>query len=538
MHMGDSAAPHNLRDYARILWRRRYVVALVAVLVPAAAVVLSARRAPLYQADAEVLLSQDNLAASLTGLDSTSLFADPVRAAETQAALASVPAVAEGVVKANPSLHLSAGEILGDVSVSAASDADMLYVSAQNGDAALATRLAAAYARQYILYRRTIDTAAIARALDVAEHHLGALRAAGQTDKPLYASLADKAQTLRTMEALQTSNAFVVQTPAGAAKVSPKPVRDGVLGLALGLILGIGLAFLREALDTRVRSADEIAHALHLPLLGRLSEPPRRLADRNELVTLMESSSAAAESFRLLRTNLDFVNMDRQAKSILVTSALQGEGKSTTAANLAVTLARAGRNVVLVDFDLRRPTLHTYFGLDQNLGVTTVALGHASLEEALCPVVLDDARPVAAANGNGNGSRGRAAGLLHVLAAGPVPPDPGEFVETTAIARLFAELANRAQILIVDTPPLLSVGDALTLSSRLDAMLLVTRLERLRRPMLRELGRALEVTPAAKLGFVVTGAEADEGYGAAAGYGYYSSYTQDDAVAPVSSTHA
>src|SRR5579884_1073725 len=110
--MTESHAP-NLRDYARILWRRRWIVALVTVLVAAAAVAMAVRQPPVYQADAQVLLSEDNLAATLTGVDTTSLFTDPVRLAETQAALASVPAVAEGVAKANPDLHMTAGEILG-----------------------------------------------------------------------------------------------------------------------------------------------------------------------------------------------------------------------------------------------------------------------------------------------------------------------------------------------------------------------------------------------------------------------------------------
>ena len=528
----------SLRDYSRVLWRRRMTLLVVAVLVPAVAVAMAVRQSPVYQADAQVLLSGDNLAATLTGVDSTSLFTDPVRVAETQAELASVPAVAEGVAKRNPDLRLSPGEILAAVSVTAASDADILVVSAENGDPIVAAQLAAAYAREYTRYRRTIDTAAIARALTEAEDHLGQLRSQGQGGTPLYSSLADKVQTLRTMEALQTSNASVVQTPSGAAKVSPKPMRNGVLGLALGLILGIGLAFLREALDTRMRTADEIARALHLTLLGRLSEPPRKLASRDELVTVAEPSSAASEAFRVLRTNLDFANIERRARAILVTSALEAEGKSTTAANLAATLARAGRSVILVDCDLRRPSVHTFFGLNQQLGVTTVALGHASLEEALCPVILDrEGLPVRRnPQANGNGSHGHPDGLLHVLPAGPVPPDPGEFVETGAVARLLDELQSRAQIVIVDTPPLLSVGDALTLSSRLDGMLLVTRLSRLRRPMLRELQRALEMTTCAKLGFVVTGAEAEEGYGGGAyGYGYYSHYTSAPAVeAPAS----
>lgn len=281
----ESHAP-GLRDYARTLWRRRWIVLLVTIVAPVAAVALSEREAPVYSSSAQVLLSEGNLAASLTGVAAGSLFTDPVRLAQTQAELASVPAVAEAVAHANPRLHMTAGEVQGDVSVSAESNADILDFTAQSGDPTVAQRLATSYARQYTVYRRTVDTAATARALAEADAHLTQLKDSGQAGTTLYSSLADKAQTLRTMEALQTSNAQVIRTAGPAAKVSPKPVRNGALALALGLILGIGLAFLRETLDTRVRSAEEVAHVLRLPLLARLTAPARRFATKNLLVTL------------------------------------------------------------------------------------------------------------------------------------------------------------------------------------------------------------------------------------------------------------
>jgi polysaccharide biosynthesis transport protein len=254
-------------------------------------------------------------------------------------------------------------------------------------------------------------------------------------------------------------------------------------------------------------------------------EPSKRVASKNRLVTLAEPSAAPAEAFRLLRTNLDFVSLDRDVRTILVTSATQGEGKSTTAANLAVTLGRAGRNVALVDLDLRRPSLHRFFDLELGrMGATTVALGQDSLDEALAPVHLGRQSSSSvdgesfASNGDGHG--GRSAGSLHVLQAGPLPPDPGEFIETSSIGGLIEELRRRAEIVIIDTPPLLTVGDALTLSSRVDALLVVTRLTTLRKPALRELHRVLEVSPARKLGFVLTGSEAEHGYGAYGSYGY------------------
>ena len=210
------------------------------------------------------------------------------------------------------------------------------------------------------------------------------------------------------MAALQTSNAYLVEPADAADQISPLPVRTGLLALTLSLILGVGLAFLYETLDTRVRSADEIATRLGLPQLARIPAPRRKISKKNGLVTIEEPNSANAEAFRILRTNLDFVDLDRQARMIMVTSAVEGEGKSTTAANLAVTLARSGRRVVLVDLDTRRPFLHEFFGLEREDGLTRVALGYSELDVALKRVALsNDSQQQADGNEQQRSGQGR-----------------------------------------------------------------------------------------------------------------------------------
>ena len=500
--------------------RRKWVILLVVLLTPASAVWLSLRQEPLYEASAEVLLRHENLAASLTGLDDATFSQNPVRLTDTQAELARVPAIAERVLQANGITAMTPDEFLGASDVSANPDADLLEFSVTDPNPGLAARLATAYARHYTLYRLELDTAAFSRALRDAEAGLAELEAAGQEKSPLYVSLVDKAQILRTAEALQTSNAFLVRPATEGGQVSPQPLRNGALALVLGLLLGIGLAFLWEALDTRLRSAEEIGAALGLPLLARLPEPPRRLRSKERLVTIDEPRSAEAEAFRVLRTNLDFVNLERKARSVLVTSAVEEEGKSTTIANLAVTLARTGRRVVLVDLDLRRPILHRFFALEQRPGVTDVALGQVALDDALQRIAIVDPGDGAPAEGNGGGSA--VEGFLEILPTGPLPPDPGEFVATSALADILRQLRERADFVLVDSPPLFHVSDALAISAKVDALLLVARLNVLRRPMLRELRRLLAACPAVSVGFVTTGADGEEGYGY--GYGRYRAY--------------
>ena len=508
----------TLRDYAHVLWRRKWIVVLVVSLATGIAAYVSQRQEPVYMASADVLLRQDNLAGTLTGVAETGSRADPARVSQTQADLARVRPLAAQVVRAT-GVTMTAAELLRNSSVTPKTNSDILTFSVESEDPALATRLATAYAREYTSFRRRLDTSAIERARSEAQGRLAELEAAGETRSALYASLDEKVQLLNTMAALQTSNAYLVEPADAADQISPRPVRTGLLALTLSLILGVGLAFLSETLDTRVRSAEEIATRLGLPLLARLPAPRRKLRKNNRLVAIDEPKSSNAEAFRILRTNLDFVDLDRQARMIMVTSAIEGEGKSTTAANLAVTLARSGRQVVLVDLDTRRPFLYVFFGLRHETGLTRVALGHIQLEDALKRVAFTRDSQGDLSDPSGNGT-GKVDGVLEVLPLGPVPPNPGEFAASAALAGILESLRERADLVLIDAPPLLGLGDALVLSSQVDALLLVTRLHTLRRSMLGELHRLLEACPATKLGFVLAGAELEQGYGS----GTYSTY--------------
>jgi tyrosine-protein kinase len=211
----------------------------------------------------------------------------------------------------------------------------------------------------------------------------------------------------------------------------------------------------------------------------------------------------------------------------MVTSSVDDEGKSTTVANLAVALARNGDRVALVDLDLRRPSLGGFFDVPRNApGLTQVAIGETTLEDVLVPVHLYDA---ADSEGRADEVAGRtraagAEGELQLLPAGPSPPNPGEFIGSHALERILLQLQTQFDRVVIDAPPALRVADAMTLSARVDAMVVVTRMNIVRRPMLNELRRLLDAAPAAKLGFIVTGVTADEAYGIGYGYGYGYAY--------------
>ena len=512
----------TLRDYLGVLRRHKLIVLECAILLPLAAVALSLRQQRLYEATAETLISHQNVAASLGGLQQD--FTEADRQAQTQASLARVPTVAQRAITAARVSGMTAQDLLDHSHVSTQANADLLDFSVTNHDPSLAERLATAYATAFSTYQRELDSEAFASARHDVEAQMAQLRAAGARGSGLYAALVTKDKQLRTLETLQTSNSVVVRSADGAHQVQPRPVRNGVLGFVLGLGLGIGFAFLRHALDTRVRTSEEIAERLHLPLLARLPEPPRRLRTKKRLVMLAQPQAANAEPFRILRTNLEFVNLERHARTIMVTGALDEEGKSTTVANLAISLARAGRRVILVDLDLRRPALHQFFRVDGGAGITDVALGHASIAETLVPVpIAKNVSDGATASANG---QPELLGSLAVLPAGSIPPDPGEFVATHAMTRLLQTLETRADIVLLDSPPLLHVGDAITLAAKVEGMIVVVNIARVRRPVLTELNRVLVHCSAEKLGFVLAGADREEGYG----YGTYAYYEQSSAA--------
>src|SRR4051812_38914399 len=289
-HAGGSG---TLADYLAVLRRRKWIVLSAVVLVPLAALLFSLTQVSLYEASAEVLLSRENLAATLTGVDDPLLTQQPDRIAVTQAQLARVPAVVAPTLSAAGVGGRSVKSFLDRSEVSTRTNSDILVFSVTDRDPALAVRLATAYARQFSAYRRKLDTAPIVSAREEVRARLQQLETDGDTSSALYRSLVGKEQQLATMEALRTSNASVVRSATDTERVQPRFVRNGVLSVVLGLLLGIASAFLWEALDTRLRSADDIAKRLGLPLLGRLSEPARRLRS-NERVRLVGGAGGDA----------------------------------------------------------------------------------------------------------------------------------------------------------------------------------------------------------------------------------------------------
>jgi capsular exopolysaccharide synthesis family protein len=273
----------------------------------------------------------------------------------------------------------------------------------------------------------------------------------------------------------------VIAGPSLAAKpVSPTPVRNAGLALVLGLVVGVGAAVLRETLDTSVKNAPALSELTGAAVLSTVPIDAR--AKRAPLIVAGSAGSVRAEAMRQLRTNLQFVNVDSPARAIAVTSAVPGEGKTTTACNLAIVLAEAGKRVVVVDADLRRPRVAEYLNVEGAVGLTNVLAGQATVDDALQQW----------------GSSG-----VFVLPAGSIPPNPSELLGSRNMEALLASLRVGFDIVIVDTPPLLPVTDGAVAATVVDGTVMVFRCGRTSTAQVRAAAEALAAVDAPVLGCVL-----------------------------------
>lgn len=509
----------RLDFYIEVVRRRWRLVLVAVVVVTIVAILVSALQTRRFEATSAVLLNRQDLAGAIAGTPSQ--IQDPARLASTQAELARTPELARRVLARSAMRGTSVETLLRDLTVNPKRNSDILEFQLRAGTPGNARLLANSYATEFTRYTQQLALASVSRASARLEARLAQLRRTGQQATPVYDRLVADQRQLETLKALLGPSDVVVRTADRAEQVQPRPLRNAALGLALGLVLGLSLAFLFDALDSRVRSELEITSSLGVPLLARI---PRAVSRVGPALTPPDALEAAveAEAFRMLRANLQLAMLDGDARVVVVvTSAVPGEGKSTVVANLGVALARVGHDVILADIDLRKPSLHQIFGLGRRGGLTDVARRSTDVEEALVEVAIDrsgratarrrvrtGSAPTKRKKVDEPGKRKKAESTtLRVLTAGPPPPDPGEFVESEFVDDVLMDLRAQSDIVLVDAPPLLTVGDATSLSMQADMLLLVMRPELLRRAPLEDLRRALASIPTPTVGFVVVGVE-------------------------------
>jgi capsular exopolysaccharide synthesis family protein len=291
-----------------------------------------------------------------------------------------------------------------------------------------------------------------------------------ELNEKLYIMLNQKFEETRIAEAGKSANVQIIDT----AKPSPKPVSPNkkmniLLGMLFGLAIGVGIAFFLEFLDDTVKTGDDLER-LGLTVLGtiplvyteqiirRLKREGRQFTDADlhrveaKMITRFSPKSPVSEAYRSLRTNIQFADIDHPKRVLMVTSAMSKEGKSTTAVNLAITLTQTGSRVLLVDSDLRRPSLHNFFSMDKTYGLTNLLVGSLSFDDVIKRTELEN---------------------LDVITSGDVPPNPAELVASEGMRRLIEQARARYDYVLLDSPPVIAVTDAAVLATRVDGTVLV-----------------------------------------------------------------
>jgi succinoglycan biosynthesis transport protein ExoP len=458
----------TVAQYLRVLRQQWFVVLLLAALSVAGAAAYTARQTPMYSATTQLFVRVASSEPNVSDMSQGSTFIQ--QRVKSYANIVTSPTVLDGVIQ-DLRLPTTASGLAGQVTVDSPLDTVLLNVTVTDSDPVRAAAIANGIAAHFPLFVADIETPD------------------GQTTSPVTINV-PKPATVAT------------------SPVSPRVPLNIALGLLVGLGLGVGAAVLRDQLNTTICGVADVERLTGAIPLGVVPYDPG--VSKQPLVDA-DQHSPRAEAFRTLRTNLQFADVDRPPRVIVVTSALANEGKSTSACNVALTLALGGARVVLVDGDLRKPAVGTYLGISNAAGLTSVLAGRHELRDVVVTYGRD---------------------TLAILPSGPTPPNPSELLGSQQMSDLLAMLANHYDIVVVDAPPLLPVTDAAVLASAADGAVLVIRHGKTRREEAQRAIQALEAVNAKLLGTVLNFAPKRTRRGGYDGYGYgygYSVAGADDA---------
>lgn len=521
--MSDTPRYSTLRDYLRVLSKQRWLILGITAIFTLAAYGVSSLQTTKYTA--ETSLSFREIGQDLTFLGQESLpELAPDQRANINAERLRRSDIARRVQKALKT-DLTVEEVQNSIETEVGSRTNLVIIQVTDTSPEFAARLANKYADQV----QTLDTGEVRDRVDQAIDSLrSGLRDVGDgvdagTAAFSEATLRQQISQLETLrefvEPVQiTTRAEVPDEPS-----SPKPLRNTALGFLVGLTFGLVAAFLRDTLDRRLRKSDDVQAALQLPVVGRVPEDALGEAGfaRNGRHR-PEEIEEQLEAFRVLRTNLEFLHSEGPMRSVLVTSGLPEEGKSTVAMALAGAAAVAGKRVLLVECDLRRPCMADRLGLERSPGLSDYLVGKAEPKDVLQMVELttpgdtNGARPQ-----NGEESIGGA--WMVCITAGSSAPLPAELLGSVRFEQFLDKVTNAYDLVVLDTSPILPVVDALELVPQVDGMLFCVRLSRTTRDEARAATDALNHLPKRPTGLVVTGIRpGDDAYGYY--YGAYSSY--------------
>jgi capsular exopolysaccharide synthesis family protein len=477
-----------------ILRRRAPVIVLCLLLVAGVAFALSEQQTKQYTATAALVFNTNQpnqQVAGLTEVSSTS----PQAQQSTNVKLVELGNTA-GLTAKRLAAGFTVQEIKSKLSITPQGESNIVDVSATAASPALATTIANTYAQEFVKEQARSSRQYFGSALTLLRKEFAALPRQQRTG-PQGLALTDRAQSLQILSQLQSGNVQVAQAatpPSGPS--SPKVARNTMLGGVLGLLLGVGIAFLLDRLDRRIKDPDDLERIFRLPLLGTIPDSPAypRHVVAEQGAVPVPLPPGELEVFRMLRARLRYFNVDRDVRTVLVTSAASDDGKTTVVQNLAEAAASMGSRVLVIESDLRRPTLAARFALARAPGLAEVLISAIGVEAA-----VQETSVVPAGNG------GSARSPVSILAAGAPPPNPAELIESHAMEHVLEWAAANYDLVLLDTPPLSVVPDAIPLLRRSDGVLIVSRLRKNTRDGAARMREELVSLGAPLLGVVANG---------------------------------
>jgi tyrosine-protein kinase len=488
---------------ARVLRRRIGVALICALIVPATALAYSYAQEKEYSASASLLFRDPGFTQKLFGTPFFTPSSDPDREAATNLRLVSL-----GVVAGRTANALGGGltrkEVAEKVDASSEGQSNVVAITATADSPRLAARLANTFAEEYISFRRDADRSKIEETLGIIRGQLAELspaELAGTRGKELRRQ---KGQ-LELLRSLQTGNAEVVQqADLPTSPSSPRTLRNVIVGIIVGIMFGVGMAFLVDRFDRRLRDVDEVKEIFDRPILAQV--PRDKSLGRREW-SPDNRSPAIAETFHMLRANLRHVHSRERIDAVAICSAAAGDGKTTVAWNLAVAEAETGRNVLLIEADLRQPDLSTRLDVQRSPGLSELLAGVVEFDGAVRRV------PVAPASSPAQGDY-----VVDVMPAGRRPPNPTDLIESEQMEDLLWRVGDMYDLVVVDTPPTTVVSDAVALLRQVSGVVVAVRLGKSTRQGAESLEQQLTYLDAQTFGVVVVNStgKSPELYG----YGY------------------
>lgn len=500
MEQGSEAL--SLEQALRVLRRRVPLIVLCVVVVGGAAYGYSKHQTKKYTAIASLSFSSNPLSQQIAGLSASSSSGSSVAQQASNIEL-----VRLGNVAAKTATIVGDGlteeKVSGSLSVSGQGESGVVDVSATAVSPVLAAHIANTYVRQFVKEQRSANRQALRSALALVNMQLAAL-SPGQRFGADGLNLQERAQTLRLLSGLKYGNVQVAQEAVAPTNPSsPKTSRNTALGLLLGLLIGLGFAFVLERLDHRIGGPEDLEEIYRLPMLGQVPTSAvlaRSALDGNGQEAILPP--AEAEVFSLIRAHLRFFNIDRDLRTVVIASAAPGDGKTTIARRLAEAAARLGSRVLLMEVDLRHPTLAQQLDIRPGPGLTDVLIEATTIGEATQSVALGVAP--------GEGAKGR---TLDVLTAGALlPPNPGELIESGAMEALLERVKPTYDLVVIDTPPLTAVSDAFPLLTKVDGVVIVGWVGRSLRDAAERLHQVLSSSGAPLLGVIANGVKSSGPY--------------------------